>query len=154
MSRMGLVLDTLKIQNVTDEVNYLQSIGRIRGAALNQKQAVAEAEARADAAVQQASNWAASEVAKLDADIQVAKQETAKRIADARSRREAMIQESRGEVVAQVALVKAEIEKQRARAAGKAQAGRGCRAARVGQAASGRGGGKREGGDDHRARTC
>jgi flotillin len=116
MSRMGLVLDTLKIQNVTDEVNYLQSIGRIRGAALNQKQAVAEAEARADAAVQQASNWAASEVAKLDADIQVAKQETAKRIADARSRREAMIQESRGEVVAQVALVKAEIEKQRARA--------------------------------------
>ena len=31
MSRMGLVLDTLKIQNVTDEVNYLSAIGRIRG---------------------------------------------------------------------------------------------------------------------------
>ncbi|MBM4363225.1 MAG: flotillin family protein, partial [Deltaproteobacteria bacterium] len=30
MSRMGLVLDTLKIQNVTDEVSYLSSIGRIR----------------------------------------------------------------------------------------------------------------------------
>ena len=36
MSRIGLVLDTLKIQNVTDEVNYLQSIGRIRGAGQNQ----------------------------------------------------------------------------------------------------------------------
>jgi flotillin len=116
MSRMGLVLDTLKIQNVTDEVNYLSSIGRIRGASLNQMQAIAEAEARADASVQKAANWGASEVAKVDADLGVARQETAKRIADARSRREAMIQESRGQVAALVAQVKAEIERQRARA--------------------------------------
>ncbi|HEY6558828.1 MAG TPA: SPFH domain-containing protein [Polyangiaceae bacterium] len=116
MSRVGLVLDTLKIQNVTDEVNYLASIGRIRGATVNQEQAIAEAEARADAAVQQAANWAASEVAKLEADLQVARQETNKRIADARSRREALIQESRGQVSAQIAQVRAEIERQRARA--------------------------------------
>ena len=64
MSRMGLVLDTLKIQNVTDEVNYLASIGRIRGATLNMEQATAEASARADASVQQAKNWAKSEIAK------------------------------------------------------------------------------------------
>jgi flotillin len=116
MSRVGLVLDTLKIQNVTDEVNYLASIGRIRGATVNQEQAIAEAEARADAAVQQAANWAASEVAKLEADLQIARQETNKRIADARSRREALIQESRGQVSAQIAQVRAEIERQRARA--------------------------------------
>jgi flotillin len=116
MSRVGLVLDTLKVQNVTDEVGYLQSIGRIRGASLNRQQAVAEAEARADASVQQAKNWAASEVARIDADIVVAQQDIAKRIADARSRREAMIQESRGQVVALIAQAKAEIEKQRARA--------------------------------------
>ena len=116
MSRVGLVLDTLKIQNVTDEVEYLSSIGRILGAKLNKEQAVAEAEARADASVQQAANWAASEVAKLDADLEVARQDTAKRVADARSRREAMIQESRGEVVAQTAEVRAGIERQRARA--------------------------------------
>jgi len=83
MSRMGLVLDTLKIQNVTDEVSYLSSIGRIRGASLNMQQATAEAAARADAAVQQAGNWAASEVAKVDADIQIAREETARRIAEA-----------------------------------------------------------------------
>src|SRR6187549_2774695 len=70
MSRMGLVLDTLKVQNVTDEVNYLSSIGRIRGATVNQEQAIAEAEARADAAVQQAANWARSEVAKVKAEIE------------------------------------------------------------------------------------
>ncbi|MBX3127559.1 MAG: flotillin family protein [Polyangiaceae bacterium] len=116
MSRMGLVLDTLKIQNVTDEVNYLASIGRIRGASLNMEQAVAEASARADASVQQAQNWAASETAKVQAELEIARQETAKRVADATSRREAMIQESRGQVTAQIAQVKAEIERQKARA--------------------------------------
>jgi flotillin len=116
MSRMGLVLDTLKIQNVTDDVNYLSSIGRIRGASLNMEQAVAEAEARADAAVQQAANWGASEIAKIDADLEIQRQETAKRIADATSRREAMIQEARGQVAAQIAQAKAEIDRQKARA--------------------------------------
>ncbi|MEZ4225392.1 MAG: SPFH domain-containing protein [Polyangiaceae bacterium] len=116
MSRMGLVLDTLKIQNVTDEVNYLASIGRIRGAKLNMEQAVAEAEARADANVQQAHNWSAAEVAKIEADLKIAREETTKRVADAQSRREAMIQESRGQVTAQLAQVKAEIERQGARA--------------------------------------
>ena len=116
MSRMGLVLDTLKIQNVTDEVNYLASIGRIRSASLNMEQATAEAEARADAAVQQAANWSKSEIAKTDADLQIARQETQKRIADAKSRREALIREERGGVTAIVAQTKAEIERQKARA--------------------------------------
>src|SRR5690606_28862383 len=86
MSRMGIVLDTLKIQNVTDEVNYLASIGRIRGASLNMEQAIAEASAHADAAVQQAKNWAAAEIASVEADLTVAREETQKRIADAKSR--------------------------------------------------------------------
>jgi flotillin len=116
MSRVGLVLDTLKIQNVTDDVQYLSSIGRARGAVVNKEQAIAETEARADASVQQAANWGASEVAKIDADLEVSRQDTAKRVADARSRREALIQEARGQVVAQIAQVRAEIERQRARA--------------------------------------
>jgi flotillin len=116
MSRMGLVLDTLKIQNVTDEVNYLASIGRIRSASLNMEQATAEAEARADAAVQQAMNWSKSEIAKTEADLQIASQETQKRIADAKSRREALIREERGAVAAIIAQAKAEIERQKARA--------------------------------------
>jgi len=116
MSRIGLVLDTLKIQNVTDEVNYLSSIGRIRGATVNQEQAVAEAEARADAAVQQAANWSKSEVAKIEADLRIAREETAKRIADAKSRRAALIEEARGQVAAQTAQVNAEVLRQQARA--------------------------------------
>jgi flotillin len=116
MNRMGLVLDTLKIQNVYDSVNYLSSIGRIRSASLNQRQAIAEVIAKADAEVQQAANWCGSEVAKLTAQIEIAKQENARRIADATSKREAMIQEAKGQVLAQVAQVRPDIERQRARA--------------------------------------
>lgn len=116
MSRMGIVLDTLKIQNVTDEVNYLASIGRIRGASLNMEQATAEASAHADAAVQQAKNWAAAEIASIDADLTVAREDTQKRIADAKSRREALINEAQGQVKAQIAQLSAEMERQKARA--------------------------------------
>ncbi len=116
MNRIGLVLDTLKIQNVYDNVNYLSSIGRIRSAGLNQQQAIGEVEAKADAEVQQAANWGASEVAKLEAQIEIARQETAKRIADGRSRREALIKEAQGDISARQAEVSADIERQRARA--------------------------------------
>lgn len=116
MNRIGLVLDTLKIQNVYDTVNYLSSVGRIRSAELNQRQATAEVRAKADAEVQQAANWSASEVAKVNAQIEIAKQENARRIADARSKREAMIQEARGQVLAQIAEVRADIQRQLARA--------------------------------------
>jgi flotillin len=113
---MGLVLDTLKIQNVSDKVKYLSSAGRIRGADLNQRQAAAEALARADARVQQVQNWCGSELAKIGADLEIARQETRKRVADATSRRAAMIAESQGQVLAQIAGVKADIERQTARA--------------------------------------
>jgi flotillin len=116
MSRVGLVLDTLKVQNVTDDVNYLASIGRIRGATLNMRQAVAEAEAQADGVVQQAKNWSLGQVARFDADLKIAREETNKRIREARSRREALIREAQGKVVADLAQVKAEILQQRARA--------------------------------------
>jgi flotillin len=116
LNRMGLVLDTLKIQNITDDVGYLNSIGRIQGANVRMGAAIAEAKAKADAATQQALNWAASEVAKVDADLAIAQQDTQKRIVDAQTRRAAMIAEAEGEVKAQVAQVKAEIERQKARA--------------------------------------
>ncbi len=116
MTRMGLVLDTLKIQNVSDKVKYLSSAGRIRGADLNQRQAAAEALARADARVQHQLNWSGSEVAKIAADLEIARQETLKRVADAKGRRAATIAESKGQVLAQIATVRADIERQSARA--------------------------------------
>ena len=78
--------------------------------------AIAEAKAKADAAAQQALNWCASEIAKVDADLAIARQETQKRVVDAQTRRAAMIAEAEGQVAAEVAQVKAEIERQKARA--------------------------------------
>src|SRR5688500_5697845 len=76
LHRMGLVLDTLKIQNITDDVGYLNSIGRIQGAKVKMDAAIAEAGAKADAATQQAHNWGASAIAKVQADLAIAKQAT------------------------------------------------------------------------------
>ena len=99
LNRMGLVRDTLKIQNITDDVGYLNSIGRIQGARVRMDASVAEAKAKADAAAQQTLNWCASEIAKVDADLAIAQQDTAKRVLDAQTRRAAMIAEARLRVV-------------------------------------------------------
>jgi flotillin len=116
LHRMGLVLDTLKIQNVTDDANYLNSSGRMSGANVRMEASIVEARTQAEAAEQKADNWARSEVAKIDADLAIARAETDKRIKDALSRREAMIFEARGQVLAQIAQAKAEISRQTARA--------------------------------------
>ena len=115
MHRMGLALETLKIQNVADDVGYLTSIGRIRGSTVRQSAAIAEADAQADAAVQKASNSMGAEVARIDADLEISRQQYKKRILDATSKRIAMIAESEGQVFASIAQVKAEIERQGAR---------------------------------------
>jgi flotillin len=116
MHRMGLALDTLKIQNVSDDVGYLKSIGRIRGSSVRQSAAIAEASAQADAAAQKASNQMGAEVARIDADLEIQRQQYKKRIADAQSKRTAMIAEAQGQVSALVAQATAEIDRQRARA--------------------------------------
>jgi len=115
MGRMGLALDTLKIQNVSDDVGYLQSTGRMRGAVVRQGAAIAEAQAQADAAVQKATNTSSAETAKIDADLEIARQQYKKRIADATTKRAAMIAEAEGQVAAEIAQVKAEIQRQGAR---------------------------------------
>ena len=44
LSNLGLTLDTLKIQNVTDDVGYLDSIGRMRSAEVRRNAQIAEAQ--------------------------------------------------------------------------------------------------------------
>ena len=116
MNRMGLVLDTLKIQNITDEAGYLNSIGRIRGATVRQSATIAEANSQADATEQQWQNWSGAEIAKIDTDLAIAQQEIQKRVLDAQTRRSALIAEAEGTVVAQIAQIRAEIGRQKARA--------------------------------------
>jgi flotillin len=116
MHRMGLALETLKIQNVSDDVGYLNSIGRIRGAVVRREAAIAEANAQADAAVQKATNTMNAETSRVGAELEIARQQFKKRIADATTKRAAMIAEAQGQVAATIAQVTAEIERQKARA--------------------------------------
>jgi flotillin len=115
LSKIGLVLDTLKIQNVTDEVGYLSSIGRMRSAKVRLAAVVAESEAQAQTAEQKWQNTMNAELSKLDAQVAVASQRNQRRIVDAQSRREALIAEQRAEVQANIAQAQAESQLQLAR---------------------------------------
>ncbi|MBX3249461.1 MAG: flotillin family protein [Myxococcales bacterium] len=115
LERIGLVLDTLNIQNVSDDVGYLDSIGRTRSAEIRRNAQIAEAQAQADAAEVKWRNYQQGELAKLRAAIEVARRQNDRRIADARTRREAMIAEQRAEVQALLAQAQAQIGMQEAR---------------------------------------
>jgi flotillin len=115
LSNLGLVLDTLKIQNVTDEVGYLDSIGRMRSAEVRRNAQIAEAKAKAETAEQKWKNTMQAELSKLDAQIQVAVAENQRRIRDAQSKRSAVIAEQQSEVQALIAQTSAETQMQDAR---------------------------------------
>ncbi|MEO0324689.1 MAG: SPFH domain-containing protein [Myxococcota bacterium] len=115
LEKIGLVLDTLNIQNVSDEVGYLDAIGRMRSAAIRRDAQVAEADAQADASEVKFQNFMKGELAKLQAAITVARKENERRIADATSKREAMIAEQLAEVQALLAQSQAEVRMQEAR---------------------------------------
>ncbi len=115
LSHLGLVLDTLKIQNVTDESGYLDATGRVASAAIRRDAVIAEANAKADAAEQKWRNTMNAEVQKLDTQIQVANAENARRISEATARRGAVIAEQQAEVQALIAQTQAEVQMQEAR---------------------------------------
>ncbi|HEY5242476.1 MAG TPA: SPFH domain-containing protein [Polyangiaceae bacterium] len=110
LMRLGLVLDNLQIQNISDDVGYLTSVGRVRGAKVRRDAAIGEVRARATALVQKAQNTMNAEIAKIDADLQVARKENERRIIDATTQRAAVIAEVRGQVQAEVAEAGAQLK--------------------------------------------
>jgi len=117
LARLGLELDTLKIQHVSDDKGYLDSIGRRQTAELLKKSRISEAENHALSQENAASNLESQEIAKVEAGIQTARAEGARRIAEAQTRKGALIAESKGQVQALAAKATAEVQVQRARLA-------------------------------------
>jgi len=115
LKKLGLELDTLKVQNVSDDVGYLDSIGRKQTAELLMRSRVAEAENKASAAERSADNHRNAEIARINAAIAEARADSERRILEAQTRGEAMVAESRGQVEAQVAKAEAELAVQTAR---------------------------------------
>ena len=115
MTALGLVVDTLKIQNVQDEVSYLDSIGRKRNAEIIRSARIAEAKAKADAIVRAAENRQREAQAKITAEIEIAKAEATKRLRDIQTMRAALVAEEQATVAAAVAKATSDVEVQKAR---------------------------------------
>jgi flotillin len=115
LNSLGILVDTLKIQNVQDDVGYLNSIGRKKSAEVARKARIAEANAKAESVVRAAENRQRETKARIEAELSVLRADAARRLADAQTRRDAVVAEERATVAAAVAQARAEIAVQNAR---------------------------------------
>ena len=115
LQKLGLVLDTLQIQNISDDVLYLDSIGRKQLVELKRDSRIAEAEAKSQSSVKQAENERITSLRRLDKELAVATAEAEKRVKDALTRRDALVAEVEAKVGAELARAEAEIPVQQER---------------------------------------
>jgi flotillin len=115
LSRLGLMLDTMKIQNVHDERGYLDSIGRRQSAEVIKKARMAEAEAKSQALQRDAENRQRARFKEVESSIEIARAQSERRVGEARSRAQALIAEAEGQVNAQVARAEGALEAEKAR---------------------------------------
>lgn len=115
LGKLGLTLDTMKIQNVADDRGYLDSIGRKQSAEIIKKSRIAEAKAKAAAITRDADNRQRARMQQVEADEQIAIAQAERRVMDARTKAKAMIAEQRGQVDAMIAKAEAALEAEEAR---------------------------------------
>jgi flotillin len=115
LEKLGLVLDNLQIQNISDNVGYLDSIGRKQQAELKRDARIAEAQTKAESAVKTAENQRNTALKQLEAKITITQVEAERRIQDAKTKRQALIAEAEAEIEAEVARTEAEMAVQQAR---------------------------------------
>jgi len=117
LARLGLELDTLKIQHVSDDKGYLDSIGRRQTADLLKRSRIAEAENHAPPPENSAQNLRNQESAKTHARITAGRAAGPPRPPPAPSGQGALVAESKGQVQALLAKAVAEVDVQKARLA-------------------------------------
>ncbi len=115
LAKLGLQLDTLKIQSVSDDVNYLDSIGRRQIATVVRDAEIAESNAAAEADQVEADCNRKAEVAQTEtATATEEKQNELQRI-KAEANKEAKVEEERTTAAAEEAKARAQQELQSAR---------------------------------------
>ena len=115
LEKLGLVLDTLQIQNISDDVRYLDSIGRKQQADLQRDARIAEAEAKAESEVQAAENQKITAVRRLERDIGISQAAAEQRTQDALTMRAAVVAEAEAEIAAELARIQADVPVQEER---------------------------------------
>ncbi|PZD73748.1 hypothetical protein C1752_01835 [Acaryochloris thomasi RCC1774] len=116
LSKLGLQLDTLKIQSVSDEVDYLSSIGRRRIAQIVRDAEIAESNAMGEADRIEADCQQQAEVAKTDALSIIQQKQNELRKIKAELEQEAKSAEERTTAAAKEAKARAEQQLQAMRA--------------------------------------
>ncbi len=108
MQTLGIELDVLKIQNVTDEVGYLDSVGRRQTAEVLKEARVAEALRETEAEEEEADARRRAEVARVEADLVIVERENELRERRAELEATAVVKEREAEVAGETARVVAE----------------------------------------------
>jgi flotillin len=109
LEKLGLLLDGLQIQTISDEVSYLDSLGRQQQAELIRDARIAEAKAKADSLIKDSANLRSTALRQLQRDEEIAKADAEKRVRDALSARVAAIEEVESVVGVQVARAEANV---------------------------------------------
>jgi flotillin len=112
LRKLGLQLDTLKIQHVSDDRNYLDSIGRKRIAEIVRTAEVAESDAQRAAAEAEAAARARGQVALTNAHAIIQRKQNEVRRLRAQLDAEARAEEEKALAAAQAARAQAELELQ------------------------------------------
>ncbi|MBD2580184.1 SPFH domain-containing protein [Oscillatoria sp. FACHB-1406] len=115
LEKLGLILDNLQIKNISDEVGYLDSLGRKQQADLIRDARIAEAQAKAESAIQTAENQKITALRRIERDIEISKAEAERRIQDALTKRVAMVTEAEAEIAAEVVRTQADVAVQNER---------------------------------------
>ncbi|ACK66917.1 band 7 protein [Rippkaea orientalis PCC 8801] len=115
LEKLGLVLDSLQIQTISDNVCYLDSIGRKQQAELFRDARIAEAKAKAESIIKNSANMRTTALRRIQRDLEIAKADAEKRVRDTQTKRTAMIAEVESVVMAELAKFQAEVGVQTAR---------------------------------------
>jgi flotillin len=115
LGALGLKLDTLKIQNVSDEAGYLDSIGRRKTAEVLSAARTAEAERQAEAEEAEAESKRRGEVARAKAAQAIEVETTNLRIKKAELEKAAVVKEQEALVAGEKARAKFEQEAEQER---------------------------------------
>lgn len=108
MKTLGLDLDVLKIQNVTDQVGYLEAVGRRRTAQVLTEARESEATQSADAEEAEAFARQRGQLARVQSDLAIAEETNKLRVRQAELDAEAIASENRAAVSGEQAKVTAE----------------------------------------------
>lgn len=108
LKRLGLVLDTLKILNISDEQRYLESIGRKKNAEVHRDANIAEAEADSEARTVSAEARKNASIAEFSSDLHVVEAENQLKVKKADLLSKCNIAEAKANVAGDIARIQEE----------------------------------------------